>query len=107
MKRTLGLVWAVAVLGGCSPTGTVPSVSQARVYPTTGQTPEQQAGDSYACMAWAQQQSAKSSGVGGVLGEIGGAVTGAGTAGYGQGLQGSDRAFTVCMNGRGYSVYWQ
>jgi hypothetical protein len=71
-----------------------------------GQLPDQQERDSYACGEWARQENAKASGLGGVVGTVGGAVTGAGTAGYGWNQEGADRAYTVCMNGRGYSVVW-
>jgi len=87
---------------GVGPAG----AQSARVYPATGQFPDQQERDSYACTVWAQQENAKASGIGGALETIGGAVTGAGTPGYGSGQEGSDRAYTVCMNSRGYSVYW-
>jgi hypothetical protein len=40
------------------------------------------------------------------MGTIGGAVAGSGTAGYGFNQDGADRAYTVCMNGRGYQVVW-
>jgi hypothetical protein len=106
MKRVIGAMLAAAVLVACSTPGTAPSVRSARVHPAMGQFPDQQERDSYACTAWAQQENAKASGIGGVLDTIGGAVTGAGTPGYGWNQAGSDRAYTVCMNGRGYSVIW-
>jgi hypothetical protein len=106
VKRVIGLMLAVAILGACSTPGTLPVVRRARVYPATGQFPDQQERDSHACTAWAQQQNAKASGIGGAFEAIGGAVTGAGTPGYGWNQEGSDRAYTVCMNSRGYSVYW-
>ena len=46
---------------------------------------------------WAQQQNAKASGMSGVVETVGGAVTGAGTAGYGWNQDGSDRAYAVCL----------
>jgi hypothetical protein len=57
-------------------------------------------------MTWAEQQNAKASGFSGVVGTVGGAVTGAGVAGYGWNQQGADHAYAVCMNSRGYAVYW-
>jgi hypothetical protein len=106
MKRILGLSLIVAVLGACASPGTLPAVPRAKVYSATGHFPDQQERDSQQCAAWAQQQNAKASGVSGVLETIGGAVTGAGTAGYGWSQDGADRAYTVCMNSRGYAVYW-
>jgi hypothetical protein len=94
-----------AVLAGCS-TGTVPAVPSAKVYPAMGQFPDQQERDSLACTTWAQQENAKASGFGGVMGTIGGAVAGSGTAGYGFNQDGADRAYTVCMKGRGNPVFW-
>ena len=104
--RLLGLLLAMVVFGACSTPGAAPLVSRARVYPAMGQFPDQQDRDSHACTVWAQQQNAQASGFSGAVETIRGATTGAGTAGYGWNQEGSDRAYTVCMNGRGYSVYW-
>ncbi len=101
-----GLPLTAAVLAACSTPGMAPAVRTARVYPAMGQFPDQQDRDSHACTVWAQQQNAKASGVSGVVETVGGAVTGAGTPGYGWNLEGADRAYTVCMNSRGYAVYW-
>jgi hypothetical protein len=106
MRRVVGLMLAAAVLGACSTPGAPPSVRRARVYPAMGQFPDQQERDSHECAVWAQRENAKASGVGGALGTIRGAVTGAGTPGYGWNQEGSDRAYMVCMNSRGYSVIW-
>ena len=97
---------AAAVLGGCSTSGVPAGLHTARVYPATGQFPDQQDRDSHACVVQAQQENAKASGFEGALQTFGGAVTGAGTARYGWNQAGLDRAYTVCMNSRGYSVYW-
>jgi len=104
--RLIGLMLALAMLGACATTAKGPEVSRARVYPATGQFPDQQDRDTHACTVWAQGENAKASGFGGALETIGGAVTGAGTPRYGWNQDGLDRAFSVCMNGRGYSVYW-
>jgi len=106
MKRVTGLIVASALLAGCSSPGLEPAVRTARVYPAMGQYPDQQDRDSHACTVWAQQQNAKASGFSGVVETVTGAATGAGVAGYGWDLQGADRAYTVCMNGRGDAVYW-
>lgn len=84
----------------------MPASSRARLDHATGTTPERQKQDIRECTLWAEQESAKASGFGGFLDRIGGAISGAGTPGYGSGQEGADRAYTVCMNGRGYSVYW-
>jgi hypothetical protein len=102
----IALMLAVGVLGACSTTGTPALISKARVYPALGQFPDQQERDIHACTVHAQQENAKASGFGGALEVVGGAVTGAGTPRYGWNQEGLDRAFSVCMNGRGYSVYW-
>jgi hypothetical protein len=104
--RVIAPLLAAAVLAACSTPGMTPAVPSAKVHPALGQFPDQQERDSHACTAWAQQENAKASGFRGVVGTIGGAVTGAGTAGYGWDQDGADRAYTVCMNGRGYSVVW-
>lgn len=107
MYRLVGVVVGVVVLGGCSPYGTLPATGRARLVHATEQSIAQQKRDILECTEWAQDQSAKASSVGGFFGWLGGTVTGAGTQGYGSGQEGADRAYTVCMNGRGYSVYWQ
>jgi hypothetical protein len=106
MRRVLGPMLAAAILAACSTPGVTPAVRTAQVHPAMGQYPDQQERDSHACTVWAQQANAKASGFGGVVGTVQGAVTGAGTAGYGWNQDGADRAYTVCMNGRGYSVVW-
>jgi hypothetical protein len=105
VTRVIGAMLGVVLLAACSP-GMEPAVRTARVYPAMGQFPDQLERDSHACAAWAQRENATASGFTGVLEVVGGAATGGGTPGYGFGQDGADRAYTVCMNGRGYSVYW-
>jgi hypothetical protein len=102
----VGPLVVAAVLTACAPPGMAPAVRTARVYPAMGQFPDQQDRDSHACTVWAQQQNAKASGFSGVVETVGGAVTGAGTPGYGWNMAGADHAYAVCMNSRGYAVYW-
>jgi hypothetical protein len=106
MRRVLAFIVSSVMLAACSSPGVAPAVRTARVYPAMGQIPDQQDRDSHACTVWAQQQNAKSSGFSGVVETVTGAATGAGVAGYGWDMQGADRAYAVCMNGRGYAVYW-
>ena len=105
-RPLIGSMLLAALLAACSTPGIVPEVSRAKVHPAMGQFPDQQDRDSYACMEWAQGENAKASGAGGALQTLGGAVTGAGTARFGWSQEGADRAFTSCMNSRGYSVSW-
>lgn len=106
MRRLLAAMLAAAALGGCSSSAVSKGLDSAKIYPATGQFPDQQERDSHDCKQWALQQNFKSSGFVGGLQVFGGAATGAGTERYGYNQDGLDRAFTQCMNSRGYAVYW-
>ena len=111
VKRNLSAVLVTVVLAGCA-SSSQPSVV---AYPAKGQSAELQAKDSNECQAWAKQQSgydpatetAKGAGigavVGAVLGGVGGAV-GGGAYQYSKTKEGHDRAYSACMQGRGYTV---
>lgn len=119
------VVWEVAWLVlGCS---FRPGVY---VYPQRGQTAEQLSRDQRECEAWAAQQTGFNpvedtilgAGLGGLVGAAAGAGLGAATgspgkgakiggtagglvgglAGYAQSRDGYNRAYAVCMQGRGY-----
>jgi hypothetical protein len=87
MRRVIGLVLVGAVLGGCATASGPPSARDVAVYPSKGQTQEQQSRDMSECTTWAKQQSnfdpatdtAKGAGMGLALGALGGAALGAAT----------------------------
>ena len=135
MRRVVSAVVVAALLAGCVSSSSSPAPGVA-AYPSKGQSPEQQARDSSDCQVWAKQQAgydpaadtAKSAGVGLLLGAVAGAAIGAaagnagkgaaigaavggvgGTAvgagyGYTANKDGYDRAFAACMQSKGYSV---
>lgn len=81
MRREIAIVMCVALLAGCA-TANQPS---AAVYPSKGQSAEQQSRDTTECQNWAKQQTgydpttetAKGVGLGALIGAAAGAATGA------------------------------
>ncbi len=82
MRRGLGGLLVIAVLGGCA---SAPSGAPLVAYPLKQQTMEQQQGDENACMLWAKErtgydpmtETAKGAGLGVAVGALGGAAVGA------------------------------
>jgi len=99
-----------AVISGCA--SSEPPKPSVYVYPSQGQTPEQQAQDTSACQTWAQQQSgynpaadtAKGVGVGAALGALGGAALGA-AVGAAAGSPGTGAAIGAAAGGIGGATY--
>jgi hypothetical protein len=106
MKRAIGAVLMVAMLSGCASSGT--STSNVVVYPSKGQSAEQQGRDSGECQTWAKQNSgydpgtetAKGAGVGLALGALAGAATGA-AVGAATGHAGQGAAVGAVVGGVG------
>jgi hypothetical protein len=105
MRRGLGLLMPLLLIAGCA-TGS-PQSSLA-VYPTKGQSAEQQQRDGSECQVWAKQQTgydptmdtAKGAGIGALIGAVGGAAAGA-AIGAAAGNAGTGAAIGAAAGGLG------